>query len=301
MHLQSSRMVAVLVRLKQIFKQTVEPGDRALLGAADAIAALDAAGIRKAIVLSGGYLIGSPDIRLDDELQQVRQENDWTASQAALFPARLTGFCSVNPLKAYAEAEVARCAAIGLRGLKLHFTNISRVRAVTARANALRLPLLVHMRTRATDYGEKQARAFVERVLPAASDVPVVLGHMAGWGGYDRATDAALGAIVAACSASPAACRQLWCELSTTVLPESAPAAAPGTALRELADAQRDFPDANARLAAHIRALGVGHVLFGSDWPGMTPLEGQAAIGRALPLSPAELRAVFANTLPGMK
>jgi uncharacterized protein len=54
----------------------------------------------------------------------------------------LAGFCSVNPLKGYAEREVERCAAIGLRGLKLHFTSsgvdlsnpahVAHVRAVLA-------------------------------------------------------------------------------------------------------------------------------------------------------------------------
>ncbi|MEI6667081.1 MAG: amidohydrolase family protein [Acidobacteriota bacterium] len=311
MHLQSSRMVAVLVRLKETFAERVEPGDRAQLGGAEAVAALDAAGARKGVVVSGAYLIGSPDIRLDDELDQVRQENDWTASQAALFPSRLVGFCSVNPLKPYAEAEVARCAAVGLRGLKLHFTNsavdvlkapdLERLVAVMAKANGLGLPMLVHMRSRADMYGSTQARVFVERVLPAVPDVPVVIAHMAGWGGYDRATDAALGACIDACRAAPRSCQHLWFELSMSVLPATARTAPAGTSLRDLANAQAKFPEANQRLASHILALGAGRVLFGSDWPGMSPRDGFDAVRRMLPIGPDRLRTIAGNEAPYMK
>ena len=311
MHLQSTRMVGVLVRLKQQFKEVVEPGDRAVLGAAEAIAALDAAGIPKAAVLSGAYLIGSPDITIGNELREVQAENSWTAAQAGLYPARLTGFCSVNPLKPYAEAEVARCASIGLRGLKLHLTNsavelsnpahLARLASVVGTANRVRMPLLIHMRTRAAAYGAKDARALFEQVLPAAPDVPVVIAHMAGWGGYDRATDAALGAFAAACAATPEPCRRLWFELAMTVIPEAGASAPAGTSLRRLADAQRDFPDANQRLTSRIRSLGAGRVLFGSDWPSMTPIDSQEAVRRGLPLQPDELKTIFTNTAPYLR
>ena len=146
------------------------------------------------------------------------------------------GFCSVNPLKDYAESEVGHCAAIGLRGLKLHFTSsavdlsdadhVARVRRVLEAANRLRMPLLIHLRTRAGDYGEREANVFLDRLLPAAADVPVVLAHMGGWGGYDKATDAALSTLAGACAAVPGPCRRLYFDLAFTVLPKL-PAGAP--------------------------------------------------------------------------
>lgn len=53
------------------------------LPAKDLVALLDAAGIRKAVLLSTAYMFGSPQRQVEDEYARVRQENDWTAAQAA--------------------------------------------------------------------------------------------------------------------------------------------------------------------------------------------------------------------------
>ena len=71
---------------------------------------LDAAGIRKALVLSLAYQYGNPNRpAVENEYQKVKAENDWTSEQVAQYPDRLVGFCSINPLKDYALEEIARC------------------------------------------------------------------------------------------------------------------------------------------------------------------------------------------------
>jgi predicted TIM-barrel fold metal-dependent hydrolase len=311
MHLQSARAVSVLLRLKRQFKEAVEPSDRQVLGADEAVAALDAAGIRRGVVISGAYLLGTPDVPVAGERQLVADENAWTAREVKRHPDRLIGFCSVNPLRDYAEREVEHCAKLGLGGLKLHFTSsavdlleadhLARVRRVMAAANRLRLSLLVHLRTRAPDYGQREATIFLDRLLPAAADVTVILAHAGGWGGYDKATDAALATVAGTCAAVPGPCRRLYVDLAFTVLPKDAAEAPAGTALRTLADAQRDFPEANERLAERIRTLGFDHVLFATDWPGMTPADTVAAIRSELPLEDAEIDRIFANQAVGRK
>ena len=302
-------MVSVLVRLKERFKEAIEPTDRAITGAREVIAAMDVAGIRRAVVLSGAYLIGTPDMPIENERDEVRRENDWAASEAGRFPDRLVPFASVNPLREYAVDEVTRSAGAGLRGLKLHFTNsavdlrnaahLARVKAVFRAANAAGLPLLVHMRTRAKDYGADDARRFIEELLPEVPDVPIAIAHMGGWGGYDRATDAVLGEFAARCGTGNPACRRVFFDCAFTVLPATASSAEPGTSLRVLADAQRGFPEANTRLVERIRALGVRRIVFGSDWPGaLTPADTVRAISERLPLTSAELEALLANAAP---
>jgi len=94
--------------------------------ASDLIALLDKAGIRKAVVLSIAYQFGNPNKpAVEDEYARVKAENDWTSQQVARFPERLRGFCSVNPTKEYAIAEIERCAKDPQLhyGLKLHFGN----------------------------------------------------------------------------------------------------------------------------------------------------------------------------------
>jgi predicted TIM-barrel fold metal-dependent hydrolase len=179
--------------------------------AMDLIAALDSANVGKAIVASFAYFPGAPDAVPDstrDEYTRVRDENDWVAAQVAQYPIRLVGFCAVNPLREYALREIARCKTVGLPGLKLHLANarmdfsnpadVGKVRAAFAAANAERLPIIVHLRGVSPTYGTRDARTFIENILPAAPDVPVQLAHMAGWGGYDAANDDALAAFIAA-------------------------------------------------------------------------------------------------------
>ena len=57
------------------------------------------------------------------------------------------------------------------------------------------MTMVVHMHANADHhrpYGEKEARVFLEQLLPAAPDVEVQIAHLAGSGGYDNATDAVL-------------------------------------------------------------------------------------------------------------
>lgn len=96
------------------------------LDAADLIAYLDAAGIRRAAVLSIAYQFGNPNRpAVEDEYNRVKAENDWTSRQVARFPDRLRGLCGVNPLRDYALTELERCAGDPNlhAGLKLHFGN----------------------------------------------------------------------------------------------------------------------------------------------------------------------------------
>jgi len=77
----------------------------------DLVGRLDAAGIRRAVVLSLAYQYGNPNRPpVKEEYARVKEENDWTARQVAEFPCRLRAFCGVDPLKEYALVEIARCA-----------------------------------------------------------------------------------------------------------------------------------------------------------------------------------------------
>lgn len=85
---------------------------------------LDAAGIRRALVLSVAYQFGNPNRpAVEGEYAKVRAENDWTSKQVARFPDRLRGFWGFNPLRYYALQELVRCAQDPQLhyGIKLHF------------------------------------------------------------------------------------------------------------------------------------------------------------------------------------
>jgi len=270
------------------------------ISARDVIALLDSAGIQRAIVLSVAYTWGKASRSpVDNEYEHVREENDWTAQQVAPYPNRLRAFCSFNPLKSYALEELARCSKDPQlhHGLKLHFgnsdvdldnpENVAQVRKVLAAANGYRMAIVVHMRTSVDNkrkYGAEEARVFLNELLPAAPDVPVQIAHLAGAGGFEAATDSALGVFVDAIARRDARMKNVWFDATVVVRP--------GTT-----------PDELKRIAARIRQVGVERVLYGSDAaasPLTYPRAGWEAF-RRLPLSQAEFRVIASNVTPYMR
>ena len=254
---------------------------------------IDAAGIRRAVVLSLAYWYGSPlDAPVPDEIQAVRAENDWTIQQAARYPDRLVAFCSFNPLKDYAVAELERCAARGVRGVKLHFGNsgvdlkkpehVEAVRTVFRAANRRRLAIVAHLWTLDKDYGRKEAEVFLSELLPAAPDVVVQIAHFAGGGpGY---TDEALAVYADAVAAGDPRTRNLYFDIATVATDQS--------------------DEVLARFAERIRQIGVERILYGSDaaFGGRnTPRKEWGAFRGMTPLTDSEFAAIADNVAPYLR
>jgi predicted TIM-barrel fold metal-dependent hydrolase len=264
------------------------------LNADQLVALLDSAKIEKAVVLSMAYTWGSASRPpVPNEYERARQENDWTAEQVARHPKRLIGFCSVNPRRDYALAEIARCATNPRinNGLKLHVgnsdvdlanpDNVEQLRKVFAEANRRGMPIVVHMRTSHSmerAYGAAQAQVFLERVLPAAPDVVVQIAHLAGSGGYNAQNDSALVVFTDAIARGDARMKRVWFDVTTSARPDQDEAT-------------------RALLARRIREIGVDRVLYGSDAAvggNLAPREGWAVF-RKLPLSEVEFRRIANN------
>lgn len=276
------------------------PPSISAISASDLVALLDAAGIRRALVLSMGYTWGNPNRTVENEYAKVKAENDWTGQQVARFPDRLRAFCSFNPLRDYALDELARCAKDPqLRfGLKLHLANsvldyhnaqhVEQLRRVFRVANDQRMPIIVHMRSsisRGLPYGRDEARVFLNEILPAAPDIPVQIAHLAGAGGYDDpTTDQALGVFVEAIANHDPRTKHLYFDVSGVV--------------------SLDISPEKAKLVAtRIRQLRLDRILYGSDAAtagNLAPRQAWAAF-RQLPLSDAEFRAIASNVAPYMR
>jgi uncharacterized protein len=269
--------------------------------AARLVALLDAAGIRRAVVLSLAYQLGNPNRpAVDHEYSRVKAENDWTSQQVARHPDRLRGFCSVNPLKDYALEEIGRCSKDSqLRyGVKLHFGNsdvrlddtdhLARVRAVFRAANGHRMAIVVHLRpsvTRKRPYGAAYARTFLEELLPAAPDVPVQVAHLAGAGSYaDGPVDDALGVLASAIAAGDRRVTNLYIDVS-------------GVA------GLGPWKAHTALIVRGLRQIGMRRLLYGSDSAGGTnPTTAEAwASFRQLPLSAEEFRTIASNVAPYLR
>ena len=268
--------------------------------AKDLIALLDAAGIKRAVVLSTAYIFEQPSRKVADAADKVRADNDWTSQQVAQYPDRLIGFCGLNPLKDYALDELARCAKDRqLRnGLKLHFGNsvvdyhspqhVERLKQVFRAANGYRMPIVVHMRASfgaKLPYGRDEALIFLNEMMPAAPDVVIQIAHLAAGGApSDPAADQALDVFIEAIARGDSRATRIYFD---------APSVAPTVTLT---------PEAAAAIASRIRRLGVQRVLFGSDAStgGLTPRVAWDAF-RRLPLTEAEFLTIAANVPPYMR
>ncbi len=250
------------------------------------VAQLDAAGIRRGVVLSDAYYFDAvrPE-PVPDEYNQVRAENDWTAEQVAQFPDRLVAFCSVNPLREYALAELDRCAASGrFKGLKLHFNaaqvdfqnsvEVAKIRRVMESANKYRLPMIIHVRSKPT-YGREDAEVFLHRLVAAAPDVPIQIAHL--WGG-ENFSSSALAVYADAVTARDPATRHLYFDISGVW--------------------SYGKPAEMQEIVSRIRQIGIERILYGSDGP---PAEAWKTFHSKVPLTEDEFRLIANNVAPYMR
>lgn len=260
--------------------------------------------VARAAVLSTAYLFGGdrPD-RLEDA-GAIAAENDGVAGAVAGYPARLAGFFSVNPLAESAFPEIERCSRQSeFTGLKLQLTNagfdwrdrahVARLAQVFEAAGTLGLVIVLHMRTGRGDYGREDACVFLDEVLPRSADVPVQLAHAGGWGGYDAATDGALGAFADRARQGLLPGRVFF-DLSAVVRQVRRPGrdgTGPAGAPDPVWSSERRYE----RLAERLRVLGLDRFLFGTDWPDWTPQAYVADLRANLPLEDEEMRVLLSN------
>lgn len=273
--------------------------DQPELDGAALVKLLDTAGIERGVVLSMGYSFGDERkaAKVPDPDRATRDENDWTSQQVTSSSGRLLGFCSVNPLRESAFAEIDRCLTLpGIVGLKLHFGNSGvslrdsavarRMEKVFALANAHHAAIVVHLRSRGgTNYGAEDAQLFIDRLLPNAPDVVVQVAHLAGGGDFPDYAEQAMDVFAKAIERGDPRTRKLYFDQTTVATPETT-------------------AEDGARIARIIRRVGVSRVFFGSDMPvggNPPPAEGWAIFRAKVPLTVAEMRAIALNEPPYAK
>lgn len=258
----------------------------------DLLRAMDAAGIKRARLMSTAYLAESPMMvpPAPDHAEIMRKANDFTVGLARDHPDRLEAYIGVNPLTPTALPEIERWHGDRhVAGIKLHLANsrfdyhrraqVEMLALVFRAAASARLRIMIHMRNRADGYGAEEARIFLDEVLPAARGTTVQVAHAAGWGGIDVATLDALGVFADACERDRARCANLYFDLA---------AMKPGAAT----------DDDKAALVGLMRRIGLRHFLPASDWPFARDLGAYYAELAALPLARSEWREVARNAGP---
>ena len=252
---------------------------------------LDAAGIEQAVVLSVGYSFADERKGLSDPDRLTREENDWTSAEVAKNAPRLIGFCSANPLRPVALEELERCLGLpGMIGIKVHLGNagitlrdpahLARMQQLFALAQRRRAPVLIHMRARGgTNYGAEDAQIFLDKIVPTAPDIDIVIAHLGASGpGYSPQHDEVMAVFGAAAERNDPRTAHLYFDVSSNVTDEITPADA-------------------ALVAQRIRQVGPRRVLYGSDLsaPGGSIAKGWEIFRTKLPLTAAELQQIANN------
>lgn len=255
------------------------------------LALLDAAGIERAVVLSVAYSFADERKTLPEPDALSSAENDWTSKQVVAGNGRLVGFCSANPLRDAALAEMERCLQLpGMRGIKLHVGNsglsfrdpghLERLGAWFELAQRRRVPVLVHMRPRGgADYGAEDVPVFLDKLVSRAPDVPIIVAHLgASSPGYPDQNDEIMGAF-AAQRRSPHM-RNIYIDVSANVWDDATPA----------------NPE---RIAVRMREIGIGRFFYGTDLSsaGGSIASAWQLFRTRLPLTDAEFARIANNRL----
>ena len=107
-HLQSPTAARLLNEGAVLHADEASPEKEKPYSAKELIAALDAAGVRRATALSEAYLLASRFAHVSNEPQVIDRENDWTLRQVRRYPARLVGFGRLLPPRAASLSPAGR-------------------------------------------------------------------------------------------------------------------------------------------------------------------------------------------------
>lgn len=206
----------------------------------DIIEQLDLANIERAVVISGGYWFS--------DRSKAGNENNYVAGEVAKYSPRLVGLCGIRPTEDWAVSEVERCVKVlRLQGIKIHpqqnqlnltdKITLEKLDAVFKKAEEFNVPVLFD----SVGWEEKEVFSFLGLVF-GHPKLRVILAHSFLHQFRDLAILATL------YKAYPDLPRNVFVDLSAIQV------------------VYVGSPEEES-LLWHLRQIGIGNILFGSDYP----------------------------------
>lgn len=305
MHIMSDEIQRVLLeQVKGPMKSEIK---NMAVDASDAITFLDTIGVDKGVLLSAGFIIGSEMFNVEAEHEGVKTENNYAANQASQYPDRLVALCSVNPLTDYAIQEMERCSKMSnILGLKLNLypsgvdlrndNHLNKLITVFRNAEALGLPILIHIFTANPNYGSKDAHIFINQVLQAAPDLEVQIAHMGGGFPPFYTTERIMEVF------NEAIDQKHKIMVKDIVFDISATIASPNiieyyNARSDTSISEEERQGINDKLIQRIRDIGIERFVYATDWPALKSTNAYYQTLRSH-LKENEVRKLFNNTGP---
>jgi predicted TIM-barrel fold metal-dependent hydrolase len=305
LHLGSPALGAYVERLDKLDPSIFEHLSRDVFSKptpATALRMLDEAGVKRAVLLSSGYLFltGGKVADSATEARELREENEFVIDTALASKGRFIAFVAINPLDSNAEDELAYWKARpGVSGIKLHLgaagfhassaDQVAKLARFFAAARGANLPLVVHLRG-GGPFPKAEVETFIDKVLSQAGDLPVQIAHGGGYAGADAATIDSLSAFGDAIARKAQGTKNLVFDISGVALPD---------------DTAKALGSSDAQLKIFVdlmRKIGLNRFVVGSDWPALGPIGPYYALmRRKLPLTDAEWARLCRNEAPYLR
>ena len=262
--------------------------------------------VGQALLVPMAHLYGNAEMREGlrlssaDERAAVRAENDYVAAQAMRWPGRAIAFCAVDWRRPYAWDELRRCREeLKSPGIKLHLASAgtdlrdaaqrAELRRIAGWAEQQRLAVLLHLDPQRRGLQVADVERFFDEVLGPHRDLEVTVAHLGGSGGYGRWTRAVLRASTSWLEGERAAGRErsgVRFDVSATLIEKESEGVPPTT------------PKEARALGDDLRRLGLGRVLFASDYPVFAPRRLAELFTERTGLTPVELGQILSNRAP---
>lgn len=225
-----------------------------------------------------------------NEHELVEKENSYVAAARDKYPKKVRAFCSIDPLRDYAQEELERCrGALKMDGIKLHHNanqvyltvpaHLEKVKKVFEFAANHKMPILMHFDNSHRRFGAPDIRLLTGSILNDLSPVNLTIAHFGTSGGFSSRTRAFLNAFIAELNANKALAKHnITFDISAVALDKDS------EGVRKLTD------DEFAVLGVYVRRLGLDRVKFGTDYPLYTPTEYLAILQQRLKLTESETR-----------
>lgn len=246
--------------------------------------------VRRIDLISMAHVFSSEDFGgFKNERELAEKENSFVAAARDKHPKKVRAFCSIDPLREYALAELERCRTqLKMDGIKLHHNanqvyltvpeHLEKVRKVFEFAAKHKMPILMHFDNSHRRFGKPDIDLLIGSILKALGPVELRIAHFGTSGGFSQRTRAFLNAFIEMLDAEPGLRKhKIIFDISAVALDKDS------EGIRELTD------DEFAVLARYIRRLGLKRIAFGTDYPLYTPAEYEAILRTRVGLSDREL------------
>lgn len=245
--------------------------------------------VRRIDLISMAHVYSSEEFGgFKNERELVERENAYVAAARDKHPQKVRAFCSVDPLREYALAELGRCRTqLKMDGIKLHHNanqvyltvpeHLEKVKKVFEFAAANKLPILMHFDNSHRRFGKPDIDLLIGSILGDVGPVELRIAHFGTSGGFSQRTRGFLNAFIEKLNTDPKLDKhKITFDISAVALDKDS------EGIRKLTD------DEFAVLARYIRRLGLSRIAFGTDYPLYTPKEYMDILRRRVKLTERE-------------